>query len=214
VPMDFSGGVTRSYIRDELGPPRTFFVRPDGTIARIFIGQGPDEAFTSTTAELAATIDEALGPGPLPGPKAVPSDRLSDGDAVGAAVGQVAPDFLLTDAAGRPWRFSEANRLGPVLLALVPPECASCAAVAVRAAEAALAAGVEVGVVGGEPESPGTALDWRSDVAALFGGEEALALVLVDQGGVVAARGDTVAAIEAGVARIGVRAAAADDPRS
>lgn len=52
IPMDFSGEVTREYLR--VGPPNTFFITADGVVQQIFVGQGPDEAFVAAVAALLA----------------------------------------------------------------------------------------------------------------------------------------------------------------
>lgn len=55
VPMDFDGGVFRAYGASGLaGPPRTFFIDPDGVITKIYAGQAPDAQIASDTAQHAA----------------------------------------------------------------------------------------------------------------------------------------------------------------
>ena len=77
LPMDFGGGVTRQY--EVVGPPNSIFIRPDGVIDTIFIGQAPDDAFEEQVAALMTTLDEAVGEDLLPGPKALPLRFNPDG---------------------------------------------------------------------------------------------------------------------------------------
>ncbi|MXX32655.1 MAG: TlpA family protein disulfide reductase [Chloroflexi bacterium] len=59
VPMDYRGEVFRAYGGGGInGPPRSFFVAPDGVIVRIYAGQAPDELI----AEHAREFIEAYAP--------------------------------------------------------------------------------------------------------------------------------------------------------
>ena len=54
LPMDYSGAVFRAYGGGgPNGPPRSFFVDPDGVITRIYAGQAPDELIEQHTQEFA-----------------------------------------------------------------------------------------------------------------------------------------------------------------
>lgn len=214
VPMDFSGDVTAAYFGAGSGPPHTYFIRPDGTIERIFLGQGSDDAFEQLTAALAASLSEPIGPGPLPGPKAVPTDRLVEGRDVGGLIGNMAPDFLLMSATGSRWRLSDNNRLGPVLLALAPPGCADCAGRLSEAVAAADSAGVTVVVVAADGLGDGLNLVWRDDVGELFLASSSLELVLIGQDGVITARAESGAELQRALDSAGFVAAAAGTPTS
>ena len=55
VPMDFDGSVFRAYGTEGMvGPPRSFFIDPDGIITRIYAGQAPDEQIARDAAAHAA----------------------------------------------------------------------------------------------------------------------------------------------------------------
>ncbi len=60
IPMDYSGAVFRAYGGGgPNGPPRSFFVDPDGVITRIYAGQAPDELITEHTQEFAEQFGRA-----------------------------------------------------------------------------------------------------------------------------------------------------------
>jgi len=184
VPMDFSGEVTRAY--QVVGPPYTYFIRPDGTIAEIFRGQGPDDVFESTTAALMATLAAAVGPDIQPGPKARPAARRASAPAEGAAVGDTAPDFVLRRAdGGAPWRLSD-QRGRAVLLVWAPPDCDACLT-AVESARRGAQDGPLTAVIGAVPVAEGVAVALEPDaaVAALYDAASGFRLVAIDAAGVV-----------------------------
>ena len=195
VPMDFGGSVTRRYL--QIGPPNSIFVRPDGVIASVFVGQAPDQEFEQEVAALVASLAQPLGPAPLPGPKALPTSLDHEGRAPAGRVGQPAPDFLLerADRAGATWRLS-GNRGAPLVIAFAPPACRSCGAAAVATAEPAQQAGYTLVLVLDDDDAratipPATHLQWRDDVAALFAVRLELRIVVIDAQGVVRAVEDT-----------------------
>ncbi len=60
LPMDYSGTVFRAYGGGgPNGPPRSFFVDPDGVIVRIYAGQAPDELIAEHTREFADQFGRA-----------------------------------------------------------------------------------------------------------------------------------------------------------
>lgn len=197
LPMDFDGSVTRAYgIGGQLGPPHTMFLDADGVIRAIFRGQGPDAAFEEATAELMATLAAPVGPGLLPGPKALPVALLAaagDEALVEARAGSVAPDVVLVDAVdpARRWRLSD-QRGRALLLVFARPNCAQCDDELRRAVEAAAAAGVAAAVVRTPAAPLATAaayasLVWERGSAALFGAGASVEYVLIDADGVVEA---------------------------
>ena len=197
LPMDFSGEVTGRYFPTNAGPPHSFFIRPDGTIQSLFIGQGPDEEFERVIGELAQTIEDPIGADILPGPKALPTNLADEGRTTGSAVGDQAPDFVLRSAidATALWRLSD-QRGAPVLLAFAGPGCVGCGASIDAALQAADDRRIRSSLVMDadmldEVPSRATRLAWNADVAALFVGEGDLRFVLLDGAGVVRAVGET-----------------------
>lgn len=197
LPMDFDGSVTRAYgIGGQLGPPHTMFLDADGVIRAIFRGQAPDAAFEETTAELMATLAAPVGPGLLPGPKALPVGLLAaagDEARVEARVGSIAPEIVLVDAddPARRWRLSD-QRGRALLLVFARPNCAQCDDELRRAVEAAVAAGVAAAVVRTPAAplattAPYASLVWERGSAALFGAGASVEYVLIDAAGVVEA---------------------------
>ena len=60
MPMDYGGAVFRAYGGGgPNGPPRSFFVDPDGVITRIYAGQAPDELIEQHTREFAEQFGRA-----------------------------------------------------------------------------------------------------------------------------------------------------------
>ncbi len=197
LPMDFSGEVTERYFPTNAGPPHSFFIRPDGTIQSFFIGQGPDEEFERVIGELALTVDEPVGAGPLPGPRALPTNLVDAGQVTGSAVGDQAPDFVLRSAidATALWRLSD-QRGEPLLLAFAGPGCVGCGAPIDSALQAAEERRVRSSVITDAEILDGllarvAPLAWNADVAALFVGDGDLRFVLLDGSGVVRAVGET-----------------------
>ena len=187
MPMDFSGAVTRTYLR--VGPPNTFFIGPDGTIEQIFIGQAEDRDFVAAVDRMVAGLPAPLGAAQLPGLKALPTALNPDDRAVSGGAGDLAADFLLLrqDGSGAGWRLSD-GRGTALLLYFSPPGCTDCAASLSGALARAAEAGYRTVIVGaaGDPPPAATHLRWEETVAALYGAH-VLRIVLIDPGGAVEA---------------------------
>ncbi len=216
LPMDFGGGVTREFFRAGAGPPHTFFIRADGTIRQIFVGQAADDDFERFAIDILSDLTDPLGPGLLPGPKALPTDRLLDDREVGTLIGELAPDFILATDGGRSWRLSERTRLGPVLLAFAPPDCRDCDSLVGEASQSATASGVDLAVVAELDAATDAAagadmLVWREDVGRLLRVETGPTFVLVGANGVIVARGGALADVQSGLSRL---SSAAGEPVS
>ena len=166
LPMDFGGGVTRRY--EVVGPPNSIFVRPDGVIDTIFVGQAPDDTFEEQVAALMTTLDEVVGAEPLPGPKALPLRFNPDGIPEAPTVGAPTPDFLAQRLdGGEAWRLSD-NLAAPLILLFSPPGCLACSA---EAAAVARAGGYPTAILIEEDAAvpaEHVALRWRGDVGAAF----------------------------------------------
>ncbi len=192
VPLDFDGAVFRAYGGGgPNGPPRSFFVNPDGVIVRIWAGQASDELVAEHTADFAESY-ASNHVGLLPGLKSPPPVE-SDGEAeltVGAEVGAIAPDMLLAPTAGGDlWRLSDL-RGRALTIAVVPPGCMRCG----RALDADLdaAAGAIIllgdGLDDGLGEGQATerlALEWSADVGRLYAPQGDLQLIEIDAQGVI-----------------------------
>ena len=192
LPMDFGGGVTRQY--EVVGPPNSIFIRPDGVIDTIFIGQAPDDAFEERVAALMTTLDEAVGEDLLPGPKALPLRFNPGGIPESLTIGAPPPDFLAQRFVGEEaWRLSD-NLAAPVMLLFSPPECLACPA---EVAAVARADGYTVAVLieeGAAAPAEHVALRWRDDIGAVFEVDGEFRAVVIDGEalvrGVVAAAAD------------------------
>ncbi len=208
LPMDFGGSVTREFFPHNAGPPRTFFIRVDGTISQIFPGQVTDEDFERFTIDILSDLSGPLGPELLPGPKALPTDRLLEDREVGPLIGELAPDFILVTDGGLSWRLSEQTRLGPVLLAFSPPDCRDCESLAEEASKSVFASGVDLALVAPfEDETDGRGmLIWRDDVGRLLRADTGPMFVLVGANGVIIARGGTLADVQAGLRELSIAA--------
>ena len=189
IPMDFSSAVTRRYL--QVGPPNSIFVRPDGAIDAIFIGQAPDATFEQQVADLVRLLPTPVGAAMLPGPKALPAALTLPDAPPEADPGALAPDFLLArlDAPEALWRLSD-QRGRAVALVFIPPACVACEERAARVLALAQAAGADPVIVlsreqwqSDRPAFP--ALEWRADVAQIYRGAEVERLVLIDAGGVI-----------------------------
>ena len=59
IPMDYRGEVFRAYGGGGInGPPRSFYVDPDGVIVRIYVGQAPDDLIATHTRQFVETYTE------------------------------------------------------------------------------------------------------------------------------------------------------------
>ena len=183
IPMDFDGAVFRAYGGGgPSGPPRSFFVDPDGVIVRIWAGQAPDEIVEEHTAEFA----DAYGSdrvGQLPGLKSPPPVEDDEELAVGIEVGEVAPDMLLSpklEPGGR-WLLS-GERGRAITIAIVPPGCMRCGR-AVGAEEDATEGSIIL--LGDDQETERLELAWSPDVGRLYSPEGDLQLIQIDARGVI-----------------------------
>ena len=193
APMDFSGAVFRAYGGGgPAGPPRTFFIDPDGVVVQIYAGQAPDERIAADAAAHAERYGaEDVDAGIPYGLKAPPLSEATEGVAVGIGVGEVAPDFVLAArSTGERFRLSDA-RGEQVLLIVAAPGCIGCGR---RVAEAA-------DLIGGAPRSVllsaealeglgGVAVDtdlvWRRAVGQVLVGGGDLRFIVIDPAGLIA----------------------------
>ena len=179
VAMDFDGSVFRAYGGGgPAGPPRTFFIDPDGTIALIYAGQAPDERIAADTAAAAARSD-ARGGGIAPGLKAPPG---AGGAEVGVGRGLVAPDFAAERIDGGLWRLSD-GRGRPIVLAVAPSACPGCGSLDVSALSGF---GSLVVLGGAEPRgADAVRLPWLREAGELYSPNGDLRLFLIDSEGVI-----------------------------
>ena len=183
IPMDFDGAVFRAYGGGgPSGPPRSFFIAPDGVIVRIWAGQAPDEVVEEHTAEFA----EAYGTdrvGQLPGLKSPPPVEGEEELAVGINIGEVAPDMLLSPKLepGGQWLLS-AERVKTITVAIVPPGCMRCGR-AVGAEEDATEGSIIL--LGDDQGTERLELAWAPDVGRLYSPEGDLQLIQIDARGVI-----------------------------
>ena len=187
IPMDFDGAVFRAYGGGgPSGPPRSFFIDPDGVIVRIWAGQAPDDVVDQDTQVFAESY--ATGHvGPLPGLKSPPP--VEDELLVGIEVGSIAPDMLLSpklESDGR-WLLS-GERGRAVTIAIVPPGCMRCGR-AVGSEDDATAGSI---ILLGEPDraddEQGTErleLTWSTEVGQLYAPQGDLQLIEIDARGVI-----------------------------
>ena len=179
LPMDFGGGVTRRY--EVVGPPNSIFIRPDGVIDTIFVGQAPDDTFEEQVAALMTTLDEAVGAEPLPGPKALPLRFNPDGLPEAPTIGAPTPDFLAQRLDGREvWRLSD-HLAAPLILLFSPPECLACPAEVAAVARAdgyTMAVLIEEGAVA---PAERVALRWRDDIGTVFEVDGEFRAVVIDE---------------------------------
>ena len=183
IPMDYDGAVFRAYGGGgPSGPPRSFFIDPDGVIVRIWAGQAPDavvEEHTRAFAESYAT-DHV---GQLPGLKSPPPVNGEDGLSVGVDIGEIAPDMLLSPRleADGPWRLS-AERGKTITIAIVPPGCMRCGR-AVGAEDDATQGSIIL--LGDDQETERLELAWAPDVGRLYAPRGDLQLIQIDARGVI-----------------------------
>ena len=201
APLDADGAVFRAYGGGgPNGPPRSFFINPDGVITRIWAGQAPDAIVEEHTAEFAQAYDTGRS-GQRPGLKSPPPVEFEDGEealTVGAAVGDIAPDFLLAPVAGEAqWRLSE-QRGASTLIILSPPGCLRCRDALNLADDAALTDGrifVSTDIDGVEAvdlsdiqDIQRTAYEWTADVGRYFAPDGDLQLIVIDRRGLIVQR--------------------------
>ena len=190
IPMDFDGAVFRAYGGGgPSGPPRSFFVDPDGVIVRIWAGQAPDEVVEEHTAEFADAY--ATGRvGQLPGIKSPPPSDSEEEIGVGLEIGLLAPDMLLAQTAEPDslWLLSS-ERGRPVTIAIVPPGCMRCAD-ALGLEDARLDGAVFV--LGDDQETERLELDWPRELGRVYGADGDLQLIQIDERGVIRGIADTL----------------------
>ena len=183
VPMDFDGAVFRAYGGvGPSGPPRSFFVDPDGVIVRIWAGQAPDEVVEADTHDFAESY-ATNRVGQLPGLKSPPPIEDDDELAVGIKVGEVAPDMLLSPKLEPDgvWLLS-AERGKTITIAIVPPGCMRCGR-AVGAEEDATQGAIIL--LGDDQETERLELTWSADVGRLYSPTGDLQLIQIDERGVI-----------------------------
>ena len=192
IPMDFDGAVFRAYGGGgPSGPPRSFFIDPDGVIVRIWAGQAPDEIVEQHTTEFAESYSSHQI-GQLPGLKSPPAVVEDEDLPVGVEVGAIAPDMLLSFSAGDDslWRLSDL-RGAAVTIAIVPPGCMRCGrAVGTEddASEGSIILLAGPGAVGSSGDDQGTErleLAWSRDVGRLYAPSGDLQLIEIDARGVI-----------------------------
>ena len=187
IPMDFDGAVFRAYGGGgPSGPPRSFFIDPDGVIVRIWAGQAPDDVVDQDTQDFAESY--ATGRvGLLPGLKSPPP--VDDELLVGIEVGSVAPDMLLSpklESDGR-WLLS-GERGRAVTIAIVPPGCMRCGRAVGSEVDATEGAIILLGEPDGPDDEQGTErleLTWSTEVGQLYAPQGDLQLIEIDARGVV-----------------------------
>ena len=181
LPMDFSGDVFRAYGGGgPAGPPRTFFIDPDGTIALIYAGQAPDERIAADAAD-AASRSAVGGTEIAPGLKAPPGSADAE---VGVERGLIAPDFAAELADGGRWRLSD-QRGAPVVLAVAPPGCEGCAELDLRGLREFGARAVLGADAAGSDVARLTWLTWRGDIGALYARDGDLRLIAINAQGAI-----------------------------
>ena len=164
------------------GPPRSFFIDPDGVIVRIWAGQAPDHLVEEHTTEFAESYStDHIGQ--LPGLKSPPSVEGEEALTVGVAVGAIAPDMLLsplTDS-DKLWRLSD-HRGAAVTIAIVPPGCMRCGR-AVGAEDDATQGAIIL--LSDDQGTERLELVWSNDVGRLFSPNGDLKLIEIDARGVI-----------------------------
>ena len=186
VPMDFDGAAFRAYGGGgPSGPPRSFFIDPDGVIVRIWTGQAPDEIVEEHTREFAEAY-ASNRVGQLPGLKSPPPVEGQDELAIGTNVGEIAPDILLSpklEPEGH-WLLS-AERGKTITIAIVPPGCMRCGQAVGAEGDATQGAIILLGGSGDDQETERLELAWSADVGRLYAPEGDLQLIQIDERGVI-----------------------------
>ena len=186
VPMDFDGAVFRAYGGGgPSGPPRSFFIDPDGVIVRVWAGQAPDDIVAEHTREFAEAY-ATNQVGQLPGLKSPPPVEEGEDLAVGPEVGAIAPDMLLSpklEPDGR-WLLS-AERGRSITIAIVPPGCMRCGRAVGAEEDASEGSVILLGGSDDEQETERLELAWSADVGRLFAPNGDLQLIQIDERGVI-----------------------------
>jgi len=182
VPMDFSGEVTRAYLR--VGPPNSYFIRPDGVIQQVYLGQAPDDVFEAGVADLMATLTKPIGPLQAPGPKALPVPLQGGERMAGAEEGRLAPDFVLApaEAPGDRWRLSD-QRGAALVLIFIPPSCGACDDAVDALLDQTAATGRVVFIGDGPAGRAAVRLEWNADLGKVYGAGTRPRRVAIDAAG-------------------------------
>ena len=186
IPMDFDGAVFRAYGGGgPSGPPRSFFINPDGVIVRIWAGQAPDEIVAEHTAEFAESYATDRV-GQLPGLKSPPPVEGEDDLTVGIRVGEIAPDMLLSprlEPDGR-WLLSGVRGM-TITIAIVPPGCMRCGRAVGSEDDATQGSIILLGGSGDDQRTERLELSWSADVGQLYAPRGDLQLIRIDASGVI-----------------------------
>ena len=187
IPLDYDGAVFRAYGGGgPNGPPRSFFINPDGVIVRIWAGQAPDEIVEADTKDFAQSF--ASGQiGQLAGLKSPPAVDGNDADdlVIGVEAGAIAPDMLLAPKgdADPSWRLSDV-RGAAVTIAIVPPGCMRCGR-AVDLGDDDGAADGAIILLGDDGDTQRREFEWSREVGRLYAPSGDLQLISIDQRGVI-----------------------------
>ncbi|MDE2968225.1 MAG: TlpA disulfide reductase family protein [Chloroflexota bacterium] len=185
VPMDFDGAVFRAYGGGgPSGPPRSFFIDPDGVIVRIWAGQAPDEIVEEHTREFAETY-ATNRVGQLPGLKSPPPVEGEQDLLIGTEIGAIAPDMLLSlRLSDGTWLLS-AQRGKTITIAIVPPGCMRCGRAVGAEDDPTEGAIILLGGTGDDQETERLELEWSPEVGRLFAPAGDLQLIQIDPRGVI-----------------------------
>ena len=186
IPMDFDGAVFRAYGGGgPSGPPRSFFIDPDGVIVRIWAGQAPDDIVAEHTSEFADSYASDRV-GRLPGLKSPPPVEGEEELTVGIGVGQIAPDMLLSPRLepDDQWLLS-GERGKAITIAIVPPGCMRCGRAVGAEDDATQGSIILLGGSGDDQETERLELAWSPDVGRLYAPEGDLQLIQIDARGVI-----------------------------
>ena len=186
TPMDFDGAVFRAYGGGgPSGPPRSFFIDPDGIIVRVWVGQAPDEIVEAHTREFAEAY-ASNRVGQLPGLKSPPPVEGEAELRVGAGIGELAPDMLLSPRLEPDgvWLLS-AERGKTITIAIVPPGCMRCGRAVGTDDDSTQGAIILLGGTGDDQETKRLELEWSADVGRLYAPQGDLQLIQIDERGVI-----------------------------
>ena len=149
---------------------------------RIWAGQAPDDIVAEHTQEFAdAYATNQVGQ--LPGLKSPPPVEGIDDLVVGAEVGAIAPDMLMSpklEPEGRWLLSSERGRT--ITVAIVPPGCMRCGR-AVGAEEDTTQGAVIL--LGDDQGTERLELEWSPEIGRLYAPQGDLQLIQIDERGVI-----------------------------
>ena len=190
IPMDFDGAVFRAYGGGgPSGPPRSFFIDPGGVIVRIWTGQAPDEIVEEHTREFVEAYETGRA-GQMPGLKSPPPVEDGEELAIGTAVGEVAPDMLLSPKLepGGQWLLS-GERGKTITVAILPPGCMRCGRAVGADDDATQGSIILLGSSDQDASGNGATqrleLTWSADVGRLYAPQGDLQLIQIDERGVI-----------------------------